>query len=247
MKKFYVTNVDIASPKSMWQFLKDHFTYSTMNSWNGMRSIAHNVKLYNLGLEGDWGVVAQYLADESDAGCLNMFICDEIQEFERENPCYRVGFNGRSGGYLVLYNKDNYRSVLPDCVDDYESYEEFKADVKSYGQRVSDFEYELRQVVEIVREFDKLCDRLCALVNDYSKRSFELDLMEAAINYFNDLYSEDLEEFEVAGPNINVVGPVIELNDIGNYNTFLHCLFDCFGSFRSRIIVKENRLWLKED
>lgn len=247
MKKFYVTNVDIASPKSMWQFLKDHFTYSTMNSWNGMKSIAHNVKLYNLGLEGDWGIVARYLADESDAGCLQMFISDEIQEFERENPCYRVGFNGRSGGYLVLYNKDNYRSVLPDCVDDYDSYEEFKEGVRCYGYKVSDFEYELRQSVAIVREFDKLCDRLCCLVNGYSTRSFELDLMETALNYFTDLYQEDLDEFEVVGPNINIIGPVIELNDVGKYNTFLHCLLDCFGSFRNRIVVKENRLWLKED
>jgi hypothetical protein len=178
-----------------------------------------------------------------------MFINDEIQNFERENPCYRVGFNGRSGGYLVLYNKDNYRSVLPDCVDDYGSYEEFKADVKSYGQRVSDFEYELRQAVEIVREFDKLCDRLCELVNRYSKRSFELDRMEAALGFFEDMYGEDLEELGLVGPKLDntVAGPVIELNDAGNYNSFLHCMFNCFGSFRKRIVVKENRLWLKED
>jgi hypothetical protein len=85
------------------------------------------------------------------------------------------------------------------------------------------------------------------LVNGYSTRSFELDLMETALNYFTDLYQEDLDEFGVVGPNINVIGPVIELNDVGNYNTFLHCLLDCFGSFRNRIVVKENRLWLKED
>ena len=31
---FYKTGVDITNDKQMFNFLKDHFTYPTMNSWN---------------------------------------------------------------------------------------------------------------------------------------------------------------------------------------------------------------------
>ena len=89
---FYRTGVDIASTKSMWNFLKEHFTYYTMNSWNGLESIAHNVKLYNLELEGDWTVAMKYLFDETDSGCLQTYIDLEIREFEEKYPYYKVGF-----------------------------------------------------------------------------------------------------------------------------------------------------------
>ena len=63
---FYKTGVDITKEKSMWHFLKNHFTYSTMNSWNGMKSIAHNVKLYNLKLDGDVLNIPLFMADQAD-------------------------------------------------------------------------------------------------------------------------------------------------------------------------------------
>lgn len=127
---FYKTGVDIANTKSMWEFLHNHFTYNTMNSWNRQTSIANNVKLYNLKLDGDWTVVMRYLFDEADSGCLQAYIEDEIRAFEETHSYYKVFFNGRSGGYLVLGNSDNNGSVLPNCLD-YDSYEEFKADVKA--------------------------------------------------------------------------------------------------------------------
>ena len=39
--------------KDMYNFIKNHFTYYTLNSWNGLCSIANNVKIYNLDIEGD--------------------------------------------------------------------------------------------------------------------------------------------------------------------------------------------------
>ena len=47
---FYQKGVDISNTKSMFNFLNNHFTYDTMNSWNGLKSIANNVKVYNLNL-----------------------------------------------------------------------------------------------------------------------------------------------------------------------------------------------------
>jgi hypothetical protein len=243
---FYTTGVDIANTKSMWEFLHNHFQYYTMNSWNRSKSIAHNVKLYNLALEGDWTVAMRYLFDEADAGLLQMYIDDEIQEFERQYPYYKVYSNGRSGGYLVLCNADNNCSVLPDCLD-YDCYDDFKTEARWDGYRVSDFDRELREAVEIVREFDKLCDRLRDLVNEYSKKSFDVDKLENAVERFENEYYSDLEKLELEGPCME--GDRVRLNDIADYNAFMECFVRCFGEDYNRITTdsEDKYLWLKEN
>ena len=245
---FYKTGVDIASTKSMWNFLHDHFTYYTMNSWNCLSSIANNVKLYNLELEGDWTVAMRYLFDETDAGCLQMNIDDMIREFEDEYPWTSVFFNGRSGGYLVLGTKNSNGSVLPDCVSEYETYEDFKEDVKSgwNGYNVSDFDRELRDTVKVVRDFDKLCDRLRDLVNEYSKKSFEVDKLEQAVERFNDEYFSDLSKLSLTGPSME--DDRVRLNDIAFYNAFMQCFVRCLGDDYNRITTDSDGkyLWLKE-
>jgi hypothetical protein len=243
---FYTTGVDIANTKSMWEFLHNHFQYYTMNSWNRSKSIAHNVKLYNLNLDGDWTVAMRYLFDEADAGLLQMYIDDEIQEFERQYPYYKVYSNGRSGGYLVLCNADNNCSVLPDCLD-YDCYEDFKTEARWDGYRVSDFDRELREAVEIVREFDKLCDRLRDLVNEYSKKSFDVDKLENAVERFENEYYSDLEKLELEGPCME--GDRVRLNDIAGYNAFMECFVRCFGEDYNRITTdsEDKYLWLKEN
>lgn len=242
---FYRYGVDIASVKSMWNFLKNHYTYSTMNSWNGQKSIAHNVKLYNLKLDGDWTVVLRYLYDETDAGGLQFLISDLIRQFENQHPCYKIGFNGRSGGYIVLYNDDNYLSVLPDCVDSYYSYDEFKQDIKDHGYRVSDFDSELRNIVEVVRDFDRLCDELREVVNDYSKSDYDKNKLEEVISRFEDLYSDDLEDLGLVGPEL--VEDKVRLNSLAKYTAFRHCFIELFGEDRRRVHGNEGYVWLKEE
>lgn len=247
---FYTTGIDIANTKSMWNFLHNHFTYSTMNSWNRLESIANNVKLHRLNLDGDTAVAMHYLFDEADCGGLQVLIDDEIRDFdERHYPLYRVGFNGRSGGYLVLYNEDSYGSILPEYVTDYDSYEDFKDDVKSnwncYNRyNMSDFNYELRKVVELVREFDRLCDRLRDIVNEYSMRSFDVDKLEDSLARFENEYYSDLKKLNLKGPELD--GDKIRLNDIANYNAFMNCFFECFGDDRRRVTYNDTHVWLKE-
>lgn len=244
---FYTKGVDIASTKSMWNFLHNHPTYYTMNSWNRSKSIAHNVKLYNLDLDGDWTVVMRYLFDEADSGCLQMNIDDMIREFEEKYPYYKVFFNGRSGGYIVLGSADNNGSVLPECVADYDTYEDFKEDVKSgwNGYNVSDFNRELRDAVEIVREFDKLCDSLRELVNDYSKKSFDVDKLEDALVRFGDAYGDDIDALALDGPELEY--DRVKLNDIADYAAFMHCFFNCLGDDAKRAATNNGYLWLKEN
>jgi hypothetical protein len=240
---FYKTNVDIANTKSMWNFLHEHFQYYTMNSWNRSKSIAHNVKLYNLNLDGDWTVAMKYLFDESDAGLLQMYIDDEIREFEEKYPYYKVCSNGRSGGYLVLCNRDNNSSILPDCLD-YDCYEDFKTEEHWNGYRVFDFDRELRDAVEIVREFDKLCDRLRDIVNEYSKRSFDADKLELAVERFNNEYGDELVCLELTGPVME--GDRVKLNDLESYKAYLTCFMVGLGEDRNRATGNDGYLWLKE-
>jgi hypothetical protein len=243
---FYKTGVDISSVKSMWNFLHNHPTYSTMNSWNGHKSIAHNVKLYKLDLEGDWTVALRFLYDEGDSGALQMLIDDELREFERLHSGFKVGFNGRSGGYIVLYNKDNYHTVLPDCLG-YDRYEDFKEDYSGYGYSITDCMYELREATKLVREFDKLCDRLRNLVNDYSKTNFNRVKMEDAIERFNLAYGDDLDSLGLDGPTMSEDTDFVELNACARYLMFLECFLGCFGEDRRRTYLKDGRLYLKED
>lgn len=187
-KLFQKAGVDICSPKSMFEFINNHFTYYTLNSWNGLQSIANNMKLYNLGLEGDWTTVLDYLYDDNDIGCIGFQIRDLVDEWEAKHPGYSLGWNGRSGGYLVIYNHDrrngtvNFRNILPEDLTGYDNYEEFKETIKDYyGWNVKDMIPELREYTELIRDFDKLCEDLRDLANEYSKLDYEAEkaLVEA--------------------------------------------------------------------
>ena len=75
--------------------------YYTMNSWNLSESLAYNLKIYNV------------IDDELQDACYDLLDVDYfyedyinplIQDFEEKyNHEWQAGFNGRSGGYLVLY------------------------------------------------------------------------------------------------------------------------------------------------
>lgn len=74
--------------------------YWTMNSWNQSESLAYNLKVYN--------VVDTELQDKVfellDMDELWMVINQMVRDFgEEHNYEWQAGFNGRSGGYLVLY------------------------------------------------------------------------------------------------------------------------------------------------
>lgn len=74
--------------------------YWTMNSWNRSSSLAYNLKIYN--------VIDKDLQDKVYEMLELDEFYDEINELIREfdwfhNYEWQAGFNGRSGGYLVLY------------------------------------------------------------------------------------------------------------------------------------------------
>ena len=138
--------------KEMFEFLKNHFTYFTGNSWNLNESIANNVKVYNLGL--DYEILNILQVDNYST------INTMIEDWELQHNGYKVGFNGRSDGYLVLYNDNNMKSALDYYVDSNDTYEEFKEDIQNNYGGLKWYKDTLREQVELVQDFDKLCDDL---------------------------------------------------------------------------------------
>ena len=182
---FYTKGVDITNDKQMFNFLKNHFQYPIMH---GTKTIANNVKIYNLRLSGDCWTALSFLQDD------NYFVVNMmIEDWEAEHSDYKVGFSGRSGGYLVLYSADNYhRGVLPDDLD-CEDYEEYKSYCKEcYGSVRANRKY-LVETVKLVQDFDRLCDEIRDYVDDLSNRNFLIDAMEDSVERFNEQYTEDLE------------------------------------------------------
>jgi len=143
--------------KEMYNFLKNHFEYWTMNSWNRLYSIANNVKIYKLGL--DYKILEILELD-------NYYTINSIiQEWENEHKDYSVGFNGRSAGYLVLGNKDNNNHILDYYITSNDTYEDFKNDIQYAFGGMKYYKDILKRQVEIVQEFDKLCDKLLETCN----------------------------------------------------------------------------------
>jgi hypothetical protein len=76
--------------------------YYAMNSWNCAKNPAIKMKLYTLPIPKKLDDNCyELIQSESFHDRLNWAISD----FEEDNADYTAGFNGRSGGYLVLYPK----------------------------------------------------------------------------------------------------------------------------------------------
>lgn len=136
------------SRKDMIAFLSNHPRYFTMNSWNRCTSYANNVKLYNLNLPEDVKDKAySFLCAECPEW--QYYLADKFFMFE-VNTGYHVGFNGRSDGYLVLYQTESYgtdKKVRMCSMDADNDFDDWTHD-------------ELRARVDVVREFDKMCDEI---------------------------------------------------------------------------------------
>lgn len=116
MKRFYKP-VDLRSRTEMTDFLQNHFRYNTMNSWNNSTSYACNLKVYRLGLTSE---IENKLYDMV---CVQGFF-DALKPLmdafaEAHNYRWQAGMNGRSGGYLVLYQGETklsqYKSYCTCC------------------------------------------------------------------------------------------------------------------------------------
>lgn len=161
----FYKEVDYNNYEEMFHFLSNHFTYDTMNSWNDLKSIAHDVKIWNLPVDSNKALAAL----EED----NYFqINNAIKDWEDDHPGYEVGFNGRSGGYLVLTSSKSNHHVFEsdsDCPCHYDNYLDWKEIVEEDYGSLDAYKSTLEFEVKLVQEFDKLCDDLVEVLKDMIK------------------------------------------------------------------------------
>jgi hypothetical protein len=116
MRKFFHC-IDKRSRAAMIGYLTGHFRYSTMNHWNRSTSYACNLKIHTLGLDRDIEEkLFRLLGAEGAFDSLNSL----MREFgEAYDYRWQAGMNGRSGGYLVLYQgcvePSGYKSCCASC------------------------------------------------------------------------------------------------------------------------------------
>lgn len=189
MKVFH-RKVDLRSRKEMIGFLENHFRYDTMNSWNRSTSYANNLKVDRIGLSNEQ---VMKLLDIMDCDGAYDNVNDRIWEFGCNHDWkWQAGFNGRSGGYLVLYQggwrPDEHKSYCTACGQmNFTAVEETgcrcgrcgkdtrvnfavpRKQIYTTGKGLDmdeDFEDwtmdELRERVRLVEEFDILCDEIVA-------------------------------------------------------------------------------------
>ena len=90
------------SKMQMIDYLKSHFRYHTMNSWNQATSYALCVKLNRLIWKGGKVPIKAY--DFLELSESYEEVNDILHDFAVDNDHrYQIGFNGSSSGYLVLY------------------------------------------------------------------------------------------------------------------------------------------------
>ena len=113
---YFQEKVNKRSKQAMIDFLTAHQRYNTMNSWNRATSYAHNIKLHTIGLtpeqlDAAYDMLETDYWDEID---------QPIEDFTRQmGGAYTIGSNGRSSGYLVLYQSQyeltGHKSVCRSC------------------------------------------------------------------------------------------------------------------------------------
>ena len=115
--RLFSKRVDKRSRAEMTAYLSGHFRYNTMNSWNRSTSYACNMKLYKLGLDRG---TEDKLWDIIQVPEFYERLNERIEDFNwQHNYLWQAGWNGRSGGYLVLYQggtkPSGYRSYCTKC------------------------------------------------------------------------------------------------------------------------------------
>lgn len=208
MKTFY-RPVNCRSRKDMTEYLREHFRYPTMSSWNDSTSYACNLKIYQLGLDSDTVDKLFELIQTDDFFQERSLL---IQDFgSAHDYLWQAGMNGRSGGYLALYQGERipsgYKSYCTNCGQkNYRSVQETgdvcgvcrkpaRVDFRGTHMQVTtfpgrgtdcdaDFEdwsmYDLRNRVRLVQEFDRLAD----------------DMVQEAVFYAQNYAVQD-EEYQV--------------------------------------------------
>ena len=161
IEKFFRPKNEKMNDQEKFDYVKKHYRYNTMSSWNRVTSFANNVKIHNIGFTKEqqdkyYTIFCNPNFSEIDAQSLYDNIDELIYKFQEEYTFnFSIGFNGSSSGYLVLYKtqkEGNRINVFPgkpigEEFQNYETYEEFYEE-----------EGPIDSYFELVYDFDLMCD-----------------------------------------------------------------------------------------
>lgn len=154
----FSSKVDKRSRAAMVHFLENHFRYYTANSWNRSTSYANNVKIHNLPIPDDLKDLAYDIAFGSIQSPEFEEICNEEISNFFEDTGYHAAFNGRSGGYLVMYDtqrKADTKEIVVLAGRPIDQDEDFNDKDEWPIER-------LRERVILVERFDTMCMNILA-------------------------------------------------------------------------------------
>lgn len=152
----FFKEVDLTDRKAMVSFLANHFRYYTINPWNRLTSYANNVKVQNLEIPNHLREKAYDFISCDDTGDYSDAVNELVLEF-MDKTGYTVCFNGRSSGYLVLYETSD-NDVLMHSIDQAIYYDDWSTE-------------DLVERTKLVSSFDKLCDAIRDLFLFYIEHS----------------------------------------------------------------------------
>ena len=150
--KHFRKDLEGLNKEELREFLVNHPRYHTMNSWNRSTSYANCVKINRLPLTNEQANKAYDMLDSDE---VYERLKWTMADWERERKYkWQVGFNGRSGGYIVLYqgglHPDGRTFTWPGKSFDMEPAMDFDGwELEDYQDRA-----------KFVAEFDLLCDQV---------------------------------------------------------------------------------------
>lgn len=143
MENHFYKAVDKRSREELVNFLQDHERYAVMSSWNCIKTFANNVKVHHLAIPRELQDRAYELVGEEGWEWRRQ-LNHRIRQFQRDqHDYYTIGFNGRSGGYLLLLGKK--------CDD-------LDTNPSEYHEKYYWSMDCLRSRVGLVQDFDRMCD-----------------------------------------------------------------------------------------
>jgi hypothetical protein len=166
--KVFFTGLKEKTLEQKFQYIKNHYVYNVMNSWNRLQSIANNIKIYNLELTNEQiDKFFELISIDEELLYANLqFSIEDFEDITNTN----IFFNGRSNGYLVIVPKfDQYNKRMnildlffDDNIYDYDTLKEFKKESldTAYGKDNEDINNNLEECYYLLKSFDLLCDLL---------------------------------------------------------------------------------------
>lgn len=210
-KNFFYKEVDTTDRQAMLDYLKNHEKYSG--------HYAHNVKIYNLGLEDElneeqadtaWKVISN-----QGGGRMELEMDTLSDDFENITG-YDFGLGGHLGGHLVMYDA---KYPNRNTADDVEELKDWDTD-------------ELKERVETIQTFDKYADYLRDSFIEVTKQQELEDRVNATLDKivpkggqvdktteYND-YCFDYVEVTIHGPYDLQRAKTSDINAVLNFKDF---------------------------